>query len=581
MRSWLDNPQLRHPLYLPLLLVALILALYYPAVGSGIHPIDDPGIVTLYGSSPSLLQVLLPGDGYYYRPLLQLSFWLDNRLWAMASAPMHLENILLHCANTLLVFCLARRVTAALSSSAPSSMVNSQSSIVPPLLAALLFGLHPVNVEAVNWIAGRSDPLLAFFVLGATLFWLRWLDAPRWHDFGGALLLFGAALMTKETALAAAAVAFLLALAWPGKATPRQRAAAVGVVLSPALLLVLFALFFWRGVHSLRRFLSMTDLDLLQGAMDALTAFGFYARKLVVPVPLNFAITEVHPLHGLLGVALLPVLCLLLLRRRLPGVLLISAAFLVLPAVLVAVQQVAWTPYAERYLYLPSAFFVLGLCAFFSPARSPGPAALLLALLVVTAFAGLTLKRTMLWTDKLAFLEKTIASSPRLGSLYSQLGDVLLQRNELDRAAEAFATADRLNQRESVRLVIKANLMGVQLAKGNYAAVRSQFFGIFARKQDAPPEFLEILYKADGRRMHGLSGKEKAELAEDLLETLDLLHQKRYDPFWLYRSGLLSLELGDRARARDFFQRSYTAAPVDAHYKKAAEIFLHKMERSK
>ena len=85
----------------------MILAVYYPAMLSGIHTIDDPGIFSLYSTSPSLATILLPGNGYYYRPLIELSFWLDNRLWGMEPVAMHLENILLHCVNSLLVFLLA------------------------------------------------------------------------------------------------------------------------------------------------------------------------------------------------------------------------------------------------------------------------------------------------------------------------------------------------------------------------------------------------------------------------------------------------------------------------------------------
>ena len=58
-----------------------------------------------------------------------------------------------------------------------------------PLLAALLFALHPVNVEAVAWIAGRTDPLMALFVLSACWFWLRWLEQPLWQDMTASVVL--------------------------------------------------------------------------------------------------------------------------------------------------------------------------------------------------------------------------------------------------------------------------------------------------------------------------------------------------------------------------------------------------------
>ena len=111
MSSWLDNKQLHHPLLVPVLLVAVILAVYYPSMLSGLHTVDDPGIVSLYSASPPLSQILLPGNGYYYRPLVELSYWIDNRFWGMEPVVMHLETILLHCVNSFLVFLLARRMS--------------------------------------------------------------------------------------------------------------------------------------------------------------------------------------------------------------------------------------------------------------------------------------------------------------------------------------------------------------------------------------------------------------------------------------------------------------------------------------
>lgn len=570
MSLWLTNRDFHNTFPFTLLFVAVILAVYYPALFSGIQTIDDSGIISLYSASPPLSHALLPGNGYYYRPLVELSFWFDNRLWAMEPVTMHLENILLHCVNSLLVFQLSSRM----------SDDHGEKCPLIPMLAALLFALHPVNVEAVSWIAGRTDPLLTLFVLSSCWFWLRWLDDPRWQDMVITLVLLGFSLLTKETAIAVGAVIFLLALVWPGTVTIRQRTTAVGFVLATGLLLIVFALLFRSGTSGLNRFVSGTDLQLVQVIWEALIAFGFYARKLVVPVPLNFAITEVHPVYGLLGMALLPVLFWCFLRRRLMGVLFISAALFVLPAVLIAVIQIAWTPFAERYLYLPSAFCGVGLSVLVQSGRKQFRGSLIiLMLLVLTGFAFISVQRVMLWSNKMAFIQDAIAKSPDFGSLYNELGGLLLQCGEAERAADAFAAADRLNKRPSMRLVIKANVLGVQYVKGNYLGVRKLFFEIFKDKHGAPAEFLELLYKADFKRLNMLSDKDKILLAEDLLETLDLLNKKRNDPFWLYQSGKFSLIVGDKVKAAEYFYRSYLAAPLDAHYRGAAETYFRRLGR--
>jgi tetratricopeptide (TPR) repeat protein len=551
-------------------LIAVILAVYYPAMLSGIHPVDDPGIISRYSTSLPLSQIVLPGNSYYYRPIIELSFWLDNRLWGMEASAMHLENILLHIANTLLIFYLARRISSV------------DGSPLIPLLAALLFALHPINVEAVAWIAGRTDLLLAVFVLASLIYWLRWLATPRLKDITVALLLFGAALLTKETALAFGAVIVLFVMFWPGTATLRQRISAAGIMVLPVALLVVITLVFKNETSGLDRFLAGANLHIVQGIRDGMVAFGFYVKKLFEPYPLNFAIYQVQPAYALVSLALFPLLWLLVRRHRLASIFFISSLLFILPAVLVAVAQIAWTPLAERYLYVPSAFFMVGLSISASSFCCKQKKILYsTALCLAGVFAVISFQRTMLWNDKLAFFQDAVAKSPEFGSVYHSLGGQLLQAGQVGRAAEAFAAADRLNKRDSMRTHIKAAIMGTKIAKGEMLEARGYFFKVFTEKQDASADFLELLYKADGARIVNLTGQDKALLAEDLLETLGLLYLKKPDPFWLYRSGQFAMNTGDKNRAADFFHRAHNAAPMDAHYKASAKTYYLRLESGK
>lgn len=572
MRSWLNSKLLSHPLSVPVLLVAVILAVYYPAMLSGIHPIDDPGLFAFYSAFPSLSTIMVPGNSYYYRPLAELTFFLDAWLWGMDPGLMHLENILLHCTNSMLVYLLARRIV----------VKQDNEDLLIPLLAALLFAMHPVNVESVAWISGRTDPLLALFVLSASYFWLSWLDKPQWQDLTVALLLFVAAIMTKETALAFGAVVLILALAWPGSATGRQRLVAVGMMAAPGMLLVIFALFFRSGTSGLSRFMAGANLQVAHFAWQAVIALGFYCRKLIEPFPLNFAITSVHPANSLIGVASFPVLWWVFRRYRLSGVFFASAVLLMLPAILVAVKQVAWTPYAERYLYLSTAFLAVGLVGICETWQRKYPVVLLSSLIVLICVSALgSYQRNLLWNDSQSFFEDAVAKSPEFGSLYHTLGGIFMQKGEIDLATEAFAIADRLNQRVSMRYPIKSSIMGTKLAKGEYLEVRSYFFQLFKKKQDAPVDFLELLYSADGKRLESIENEGKIQLANDLLETLSLLNQKKPDPFWLYRSGQIALVTGNTKEAADFFRRAYVAAPVDSHYKGAAKTYYMRLDAGK
>jgi len=566
-----DN-RLGHPLAVPVLLVAVILAVYYPSFSSGTNSVDDPGIFAFFANPPPLRSILLPGKTYYFRPIIELSYYLDSRLWGLEPAVMHLENILLHMANAVLVFFLARRIAGHYPKANP----------LVPLLASLLFALHPLNVEAVAWIAGRTDPMAALFVLAACSFLLRWLDVLRWRDACCCICFCAAAVLTKEVSSAFAAAALLFVLAWPGMATRQQRVYAVGAMVLSGVLLVVLVLMYLKGTSSLGRFIEGSNRQGFSLIVDSLTAFGFYVKKLFVPLPLNFAITEVHPAYSVLGGGTFLSLCWMLRRHRLAGLCLAAAALLMLPAVLIASRQVAWTPYAERYLYQSSAFFSLGVCAAVLELRKNLQTVCIAVLIILLCGAAVSsMQRVLLWKDKLAFYKDAVAKSPGFGSVYNELGGHLLQHGEVDKAAEAFAMADRLNKRPSMKMLIKANLMGSMLVRGRQAEARGYFFELFKDKREASAEFLELLYLADSKRLNGISGIERAVLAGDLLETLDLLNRKKPDPFWLYRSGQISLILNNKTMSADYFRRSYTAAPSDAHYRAAAQTYFKRLEAGK
>jgi len=564
---------LQHPLSAPIILVAAILTVYYPAVFSGIHSVDDTGIISLYSSSPDLAHILLPGSSYYYRPVLELSFWLDNYLWGMDPVAMHMENIALHCANSILVFmaaCCLFRIT------------GRQHGLLLPLLAALFFSLHPVNTEPVAWIAGRTDPLMSIFVLSSFYLLLRWFETGKIPFLVASAILMIAGMLTKETAFAAASVIFLLFLAWPESRLDRKTAVKLFFAVFLLGLFFLFILYLYRdsfaGSYGFARLLSFAGLDRGQGLWEGLAALGFYFRKMVAPLPLSFAITEISGFFGVAGVLLCCILVWSFYKDRRSGLLLLSAAFTLLPAIAVAYVHIAWTPFAERYLYLPLAFFTLWLLMTVSALfQSNFRMMCMLASLLLLFFSAVVLQRTILWGDKAAFIEDAIAKSPGFGSLYNEQGGLLLKQGRVEAAREAFNRAEMYNKRDSMRLLIKANQMIVLLAEKKYIGVRDSFFLLFRNKDEAPAEFLEILFKADSRRLYDLSGPARLQLAEDVIETLSILERKKSDPFWLYQSGRMAMELGDYQKAQDFFMKAYSKAPVDAHYREAVLIFMEKL----
>jgi hypothetical protein len=96
-----------------------------------------------------------------WQPLTSLSHMLDCEVFGLQPGPPHLENVLFHCANTVLLFLLLQRMTDARWRS---------------IFVAALFGLHPLHVESVAWISERKDVLSTFFGFLTLLAYVRYVQ---------------------------------------------------------------------------------------------------------------------------------------------------------------------------------------------------------------------------------------------------------------------------------------------------------------------------------------------------------------------------------------------------------------------
>src|SRR3989344_1027328 len=133
------NCPVRCPGGVTLLLLLFVFALYSPTFQNGfvnwddgLALVDNPEVRTL--SVENIQAIFSSARGYLYKPLVTLSYALEYQTAGLKPLLYHLTNVLLHVANTWLVFILFR----ALGISAGSAAVT-----------AVLFGIHPMQVETV------------------------------------------------------------------------------------------------------------------------------------------------------------------------------------------------------------------------------------------------------------------------------------------------------------------------------------------------------------------------------------------------------------------------------------------------
>ena len=186
------------------LLVALTVVAYLPALHAGFVWDDDLNLTAnpLVRDLAGLRQMWLePVAWYQYYPLTFSTFFVEYHLWGTHPFGYHLDNVLLHALNAVLVWLLLRELRL------PGAW-----------LAAAIFALHPIQVESVAWIAERKNVLSGAFFLTALLAYLRGTLQPQerssarreWYSCAAACLLFVAALLSKTATCSLPAVAFLL-----------------------------------------------------------------------------------------------------------------------------------------------------------------------------------------------------------------------------------------------------------------------------------------------------------------------------------------------------------------------------------
>jgi tetratricopeptide (TPR) repeat protein len=198
---------------LGLVLGIVTLALYLPALRHDFLDYDDQQYVT---ENPHVragltLKGLFWAFGCHasnWHPLTWLSHMLDCQIYGLHPAGHHLANVLLHTANTVLLFLVLDQMTGATWRS---------------WLVAALFGWHPVHVESVAWVAERKDVLCGFFWMATLWAYGRYATSevrgkegrPKiWYLL--ALFTFALALMSKPMAVTLPFVLLLLDY-WPLK----------------------------------------------------------------------------------------------------------------------------------------------------------------------------------------------------------------------------------------------------------------------------------------------------------------------------------------------------------------------------
>jgi cytochrome c-type biogenesis protein CcmH/NrfG len=265
-----------------ILIVACTLAAYSPAFRYGFIWDDDVHITKnpVLSQPDGLTRIWLDTKATcQYYPLTFSLFYLEHRLWGLNPLGYHVVNVLLHAGNALLLWSVLRRLGV------PGGWV-----------AAMLFALHPVEVESVAWVTEQKNTLSGLLALAALWSYLRFqpmnagtrTEPPtrrRWDWYVLSLLLFALACLAKSAVAPMSGVMLLLTW-WKRRSLSfRDLALLAPFLLVGALLALNTARLEFQDVGARGLDFARTPVERL---LIAARAFWFYPCKLTWPVDLAF-----------------------------------------------------------------------------------------------------------------------------------------------------------------------------------------------------------------------------------------------------------------------------------------------------
>lgn len=307
------------------------------------------------------------------------------------------------------------------------------------MLGAVLFAVHPVQVETVAWAAGMKDLLCGFFSVLSLLLYVRFRtsdeDGKARRLYIGAIAAFVLGMLSKPTAMVVPAMAGAIDL-W----LLRKPVKKVVLALWPWFVLSIGCMVLTRIVQQAQVLgISWHNRPLVAGF-----SVTFYLYKLIWPAHLGFdygwlpqRVLELRWIWVISAMPLVLGVALWILRRRMPYLWVGFALFVtgMLPvAGFVPFLFQFYSTVADHYLYLP--MVGVAMAAGWMISRASSPAAVGVCSVILAVLSVRSIAQSGYWYDDVALCNHTIEISPRSAASYNNLGVLMDRRGNLLEAAK-------------------------------------------------------------------------------------------------------------------------------------------------
>ena len=475
--------------------------------------------------------------GNYYRPLLTLSFYLDNQIWGLSFQGYHFTNYFFHVLNVILVYLIAMQL-----------FKQDTNVKFYACMSMLLFGLHPLTCESVAWVSGRSDIAGTFFCLLAVNFYFikgsfRFILAPLAVFLG---------MLCKENAIAGIPMIVLMDLfinyihKHPVKYVLKKFALWSVVMGIPLFLYLLLRTNGWDYDAHASFFMPENAVAMSKGKTNFFQCFyifpviAFYLKKLFIPFPLNFAISQINILIYSMGFFIFCMLNMIWCFKKKFSLVLWSMILIIsfIPALPVAFDAMAWVPFAERYLYLSASVAGIFLAAcgqyFVGKGLISFKNQWIFFLALIFIFSMASFNREFVWKDSQSLWADTLKKNPDSSMVLFKYGQAFGGETETMAYKKAIASSETFKYKD-------ITLLGI--------ADYERFFGNYDKAVENIEKALSIKKSFDNLIQAAEivlpmekddKGLEKEYMAQ-AIEYYKAAYKKRNVAFILYQIGMLMI----------------------------------------
>jgi protein O-mannosyl-transferase len=432
-----------------LLIFAAVVALYYPVISHPFTDYDDDSYVTQNthireGITWNTIRwAFESSDNANWHPLAWISHALDIEFFGLQPSGHHATSLVLHGLNSVVLFLLAFFATKRFG---------------PSLVLALLFAVHPINVESVAWVAERKNVLSSFFFL-LTLGAYGWYQrSPHWTHYAVVVIFFICGLMAKPM-LVTLPFVLLLVDYWP-----LERMEDKGSFWKLAREKIpLFALSFASCVVTFevqkagRAFHPATQFPLDVRFENAIVAYALYLWKMVWPAKLAVFYPHPGPAIGLWkvissGFVLAVITSLTLTFRRQKYLMTGWLWFLGTLVPVIGIVQVGDQAMADRYAYIPLlGLFIMATWAsadFFQSQKSSCAVSVAMAVVALLAYSFVSIRQIGYWSSNLDLWSHALTVTTNNPLAHRKIGWNLMASNDPAEALTHFREAVEINSND-------------------------------------------------------------------------------------------------------------------------------------